>query len=224
MENTSKIISIIGGTGKEGKGLAFRWAKAGFEIIIGSRLEEKAQSAAGEINQLLAENKFKVVGKDNIAAAKLGEIIVLTVPFSVHREMLASIKEAVQGKLFIDVTVPVVPPKVTKVQMPPAGSAALEAKEILGEDVKIVTAFQNISYERLMDDGDIDCDILVCGEKESRQMVIGLIREMGLTAWDAGPIENSMVVEGMTSILIGLNKQFGIQNAGIKITGIPKKS
>jgi NADPH-dependent F420 reductase len=159
----------------------------------------------------------------NEEAAQKQEIIVLTVPYAAHRPMLETIKTFVSGKLFIDVTVPLVPPKVTRVHIPEAGSAALEAQEILGEDAKIVSAFQNISYERLMNNKDIDCDVLVTGtDKESRELVLGLVQDAGMKGWDAGQIENSIVAEGLTSILIYLNKKYGVEAAGIKITGIPE--
>lgn len=214
-------IGIIGGTGKEGKGLAYRWANAGYEILIGSRQLEKATAAASEINSLITENAKRIVGVENSQAAKNTDIVVLTVPFAFHREMIESIKGLIKGKILIDVTVPLVPPKVTKVQMPPAGSVAQEAKSLVDTTTEVVIAFQNISYERLMTDQDIDCDVLVCGSsKEARLVVLGLVKDAGMTGWDAGPIENSVVVEGMTSILIGLNKEFGSHTAGIKITGI----
>ena len=219
LENEKKpIIGIIGGTGKEGKGLAYRWSMAGFQVNIGSRQLEKAVAAAQEVNQLVS---VQINGVLNDEAAELSDIVVITVPFAAHHLVLTDLKTKLQGKIVIDVTVPLVPPKVTKVQMPPAGSAALEAVGILGENVQVVSAFQNISYERLLHQKDIDCDVLVCGtSKEARSVVLNLIEDAGLTGWDAGPIENSMVVEGLTSILIGINKQFDSQTAGIKITGI----
>jgi len=214
-------IGIIGGTGKEGKGLAFRWANAGIDVLIGSRQIDKALAAASEINQLIGSSGMKVSGVENHAAAKEADIVVLTVPFEFHVSMLESIKDLIKGKILIDVTVPLVPPKVTKVQMPLAGSAGLEAKSIVGETTEVVVAFQNISYERLLTDTDIDCDVLVSGSsKEARKTVIALVEKAGMVGWDAGPIENSMVVEGLTSILIGINKEFGSHTAGIKITGI----
>jgi NADPH-dependent F420 reductase len=213
-------IAILGGTGKEGMGIGYRWAKAGHEITIGSRLESKALDAAAKLQEMLG-NEIKIAGKENLEAAKEAELLVLTVPFSAHKAMCEYIKEASQGKIVIDVTVPLVPPKVTKVQMPPAGSATLEAKEILGENTSVVAAFQNISYEHLVEDGEVSCDVLVTGDsKASRETVIKLVQDAGLVGIDAGPIENSVVVEGLTSILIGINKQFGIHDAGIKITGI----
>ncbi|PKO07567.1 MAG: NADPH-dependent F420 reductase [Chloroflexi bacterium HGW-Chloroflexi-3] len=213
-------IAILGGTGKEGMGIGYRWAKAGHEITIGSRQESKALEAAAKLQEMLG-NEMKIAGKENLEAAKEAELLVLTVPFNAHKAMCEYIKEASQGKIVIDVTVPLVPPKVTKVQMPPAGSATLEAKEVFGENTSVVAAFQNISYEHLLEDGEVACDVLVTGDsKASREAVIKLVQDAGLVGIDAGPIENSVVVEGLTSILIGINKQFGIHDAGIKITGI----
>lgn len=215
-------ISIIGGTGKEGKGLAYRWAKAGHTIIIGSRQMEKALAAANEVNQMLGASAT-VSGVENEKAATRADIVVLTVPFGVHVDMCTMLKPFVQGKIFIDVTVPLVPPRVTRVQMPAEGSAAQQAQAILGETVQVVTAFQNISYEHLLNDEEVACDVLVCGAKEAREVVIALVQDAGLVGWSGGPIENSVVAEGLTSVLIGLNKQFGIQDAGIRITGIPRQ-
>ena len=218
---TINKIAIIGGTGKEGKGLAFRWARAGFEVIIGSRQIEKANTTADEINSVLDITFEKVKAMENNMAAKEGDIVVLTVPFDFHIPMLQQIKDKLQGKILIDVTVPLVPPKVTKVQMPSAGSAGLEAKSIVDETTEVVTAFQNISYERLLSTEDIGCDVLVCGtSKDARRLVIELIEKAGMVGYDAGPIENSVVIEGLTSILIGINKEFGVKTAGIKIVGI----
>ncbi len=217
-----QTIAIIGGTGKEGKGLAYRWAKAGYRVIIGSRQAEKAASAAAELHQLLGSSE-RVCGLTNPEAATAADLVVLTVPFSAHQETLISLKDRLQGKILIDVTVPLVPPKVTRVQMPPAGSAAQEAQQILGESVQVVSAFQNISYEHLLHDEVVDCDVLVCGgSKSARAEVLKLVKAAGLTGWDAGPIENSVVAEGLTSVLIGINKQFGVQSAGIRITGVPR--
>lgn len=215
-------IGIIGGTGKEGKGLAYRWAKAGHTIIIGSRQVEKALAAAEEVNLMLGR-QGTVTGQENEKAAIRADIVVLTVPFGVHVAMCELLKPHVQGKIFIDVTVPLVPPKVARVQMPPEGSAAQQAQAILGDGVQVVSAFQNISYEHLIHDDEVACDVLVCGPKEAREKVIGLVKDAGLVGWSGGVIENSVVVEGLTSVLIGLNKQFGIQDAGIRITGLPRQ-
>lgn len=213
-------IAIIGGTGKEGKGLAYRWAKAGYRILIGSRTLEKASATASEINQML-DMESSVVGMGNLEAAQQADIVALTVPYAAHRETLEMIKPALEGKILIDVTVPLMPPKVTQVQMPPAGSAALEAHQILGAKTQIVTAFQNISHEHLFSDDYIPSEVLVTGtSKTARQEVLRLVEAAGLTGWDAGPLENSVVVEGLTSVLIHINQQYGSKHAGIKITGV----
>ncbi len=215
-------IAVLGGTGKEGKGLVYRWAKAGYHIHIGSRDAVKAQSAANEIMGLLEGEAF-VAGMSNLEATQQADIIVLTVPYAAHKSTLESVKDALKGKVLIDVTVPLVPPKVATVQMPPAGSAAQEAKEILGADAQVCAAFQNISHEHLLDDSDVECDVLVTGtSKEARAETIKLVEAAGLTGWDAGPLENSVVVEGLTSVLIGINKKYGSTHAGIKITGVDK--
>ncbi len=212
-------IAILGGTGKEGKGLAYRWAKAGYKIIIGSRTPEKAQAAAQELSEML--EGAAIEGLDNPAAAQKADIVVLTVPYAAHKDTLLNVKDALQGKILVDVTVPLVPPKVSKVQMPAAGSAAQEAVELLGEGVQVVDAFQNISFEHLMADDEPPCDVLVTGtSKAAREEVLKLVAAAGLTGWDAGPIENSVVVEGLTSVLIYMNKQYGSTHAGIKITGL----
>lgn len=215
-------IAIIGGTGKEGKGLAYRWAKVGYDILIGSRQVEKAEAAAAGVRELPGA-KGIVKGLTNLEAASAADLVVLTVPFTAHIAMLEHIKAVLQGKILIDVTVPLVPPRVTRVQMPQAGSAAQEARMILGDGVEVVAAFQNISYEHLLGDGEIHCDVLVTGSsKAARSLVIDLIQQANMVAWDAGPIENSVVVEGLTSILIGINKQYGVESSGIKITGVPR--
>ena len=215
-----QTIAILGGTGKEGKGLAYRWAKAGYKVIIGSRTLPKAVDATDDLNGMLNEQAH-IEGMENPEAARIADIVVVTVPYSAHRATLESMKDVLQGKLLVDVTVPLVPPKVSKVQMPPSGSATQEAHEILGEGVEICAAFQNISHEHLLGDSNVVCDVLVTGtSKEARAKTINLVEAAGLTGWDAGPIENSVVIEGLTSVLIGINKKYGSTHAGIKITGI----
>jgi len=219
-DSSIQTLAILGGTGKEGKGLAYRWAKAGYKVIIGSRTLPKAVDAANDLNRML-EGQAYIDGMENPQAAQIADIVVLTVPYSAHRATLEGMKDILQGKLLVDVTVPLVPPKVSKVQMPPSGSAAQEAHEILGEGVEVCAAFQNISHEHLLGDSGVECDVLVTGTgKEARGETIKLVQAAGLTGWDAGPIENSVVVEGLTSVLIGINKKYGSTHAGIKITGI----
>ncbi len=215
-------IAVLGGTGKEGKGLAYRWAKAGYHVFIGSRDADKAKAAAQDLWKMLDGNGL-IEGLSNQAAAQKADIVVLTVPYAAHRDTLESVKELLKGKLLIDVTVPIVPPKITKVQMPTAGSAAQEAKQILGEDAMVAAAFHNISHEHLMQDQDVECDVLVTGtSKDARAETLKLVAAAGLTGWDAGPIENSVVLEGLTSVLLNINKQYGSTRAGIKITGVSK--
>jgi len=215
-------IAVLGGTGKEGKGLAYRWAKAGYKVLIGSRASERAVHAASEIMELL-EGSSSVVGATNLEVAQMAEIVVLTVPYEAHKDTLENVKDALKGKLLIDVTVPLVPPKVTKVQMPAAGSAAQEAKQILGNDVQVAAAFQNISHELLLTEEEIECDVLVTGtSKDARTEALTLVEAAGLTGWDAGPIENSAIVEGLTSVLININKQHGSTHSGIRITGVKR--
>lgn len=220
MNEKSYTISILGGTGHEGSGLGLRWAKAGHSIIIGSRAKEKAEAAAAELNAKLGANGAR--GMENAAAAREGEIVVLAVPYSAHAATIESVKEAAQGKILVDVTVPLAPPKVSRVQMPAAGSASQEAQNLLGPNVKVVSAFQNISAEHLKDpEHPIDCDVLVCGDdKEAKATVIKLAADAGMKAWDAGPLANAVIPEGLTSVLIGLNLKYKVKSSGIRITGI----
>lgn len=213
-------IGIIGGTGREGKGLGFRWALAGHTVIIGSRTQEKADAALVVLNEML-NGKGEIFAMTNAEAVSKADIAVLTVPYEAHAATLESLKPQLAGKILIDVVVPLVPPKVTKVQMPPEGSALLQAKKILGEETRVVDAFQTISFERLLSGEEIDSDVLVCGDtKEAREIVIGLVEDIGLKGWDAGVSENSVVVEGLTSILIGLNIKYKVPSAGIRVTGV----
>jgi len=224
MNDSSLVLSIaiLGGTGKEGRGLAYRWARAGYQIHIGSRDAAKAKAAAQELTDMLG-GQAMIEGLGNLEAARKANIAVLTVPYAAHKDTLESVKAELKGKILVDVTVPLVPPKVSTVQMPPAGSAAQEAKQILGEDVQVCAAFQNISHEHLFDNRPDECDVLVTGSsREARDDVIKLVEAAGMTAWDAGPLENSVVVEGLTSVLIGINKKYGSTHAGIKITGVSR--
>jgi len=211
-------IAILGGTGKQGKGLAYRWARAGYKVLIGSRSSERAVHTASEIMEKL-EGSSSIVGMENLEAAQQADIVVLTVPYSAHKNTIESVKDALKGKILVDVTVPLGKPK-NKIQLPQGGSATMEAKEILGDDVQVVAAFQNISPEYFMTDEKMECEVLVTGSsKAARLEIIKLVEAAGFTGWDAGPIINSIVVEGLTSLLININKQYGSTHAGIKITG-----
>lgn len=214
------IVSILGGTGEQGPGMALRWAKAGIEVIIGSRQQEKALGVAAELNQELGQDLIK--GMANPEAAAAADVVAITVPFSAHRATIESVKEHVAGKVFIDVCVPLDPENPRKMQLPPEGSATQEAQAILGDDVKVVAAFQNVSAHELRHlDHAIDCDVLVCGnDKDARQTVMDLVTKMAMRPVDAGLAYNAGVVESLTALLIGLNIRHKVKGSGIRITGL----
>lgn len=215
---TKETIAILGGTGDLGTGLAIRWSKAGYKIVIGSRTLEKAQAAVEALKKISPQTPAEAM--ENTAAAAAGDIVVLTVPAEHQLSTLGSVKEHLQGKILIDVTVPLVPPKVGTVQLPPEGSAGKRAQLLLGENVSVVTAFQNIAAHLLQEDVLIECDVLVAGNKKAaRERVIELITEAGMRGWHAGPIENSAAAEALTSILIQINRSGILSHAGIKIVG-----
>ena len=219
------IVAVIGGTGRMGRGLVYRWARAGYSVLVGSRTSVKAQALAAEIRVRLQQPGAPVYGLGNVEAAWQAEIVVLSVPYDAYRSTLEFIREAVQGKILVNVVVPLRPPNISKAWRPPAGSAALEAQEILGPNVAVVDAFQNIAHSWLWKDEPVNCDVLVAGKgKANRQKVISLVEGAGLRAWDAGPIENTAVVEGLTSVLIYMNKTYGSIHAGLRITGLSASS
>ncbi len=216
-----KTISLIGGTGALGSGLARRWAKAGYTIIIGSRTPDKAISSAAALLKELPGTAIS--GKENLEAAQESDLVVITVPFSHHPAILERIKPGVAGKILIDTTVPLVPPKVARVQLPPEGCAAVITQRTLGKEVTVVSAFQNVAADLLATDENGDCDVLVTGDVvAAREIVIGLAQQAGFRAWHAGPLDNAAAAEALTSILILLNKRYGAPHAGIRITGIPE--
>ena len=218
MTDKKETISILGGTGDLGTGLAIRWAKAGHEIVIGSRTQEKAEKAVADLQAISPSTKARAMSNPDAAAA--GDVVVLTVPAEHQLSTLDSVKEHLQGKILIDVTVPLVPPKVGTVQLPPEGSAGKRAQDLLGENVQVVTAFQNIAAHLLQQDVAIECDVLVAGNKKAaRQKVIDLAAEAGMRGWHAGPIENSAAAEALTSILIQINRSGILSHSGIKIIG-----
>lgn len=217
---TEKTIAVIGGTGAEGSGLAFRWADRGLKVVIGSRDGAKAEARAGELNQLLGRDAIS--GMDNASAAQAGDVIVLTVPFSVQQDTALGIRAALAGKTLVDVTVPLVPPKVDRVQLPSGRSAVEQLAEALGPDVTVVSAFQNVGAHHLLDrDYKIDCDVLVCGDtKAGRDIAVALAEAAGLVGIHAGALANSAAVEAMTSVLIAINKRHKVKASGIRITGL----
>lgn len=219
------VLAILGGTGDLGTGLARRWAQAGYQVIIGSRTQEKAEAAVADLREVMAERGVTAVNvqaMENLAAAGAAEIVTLTVPFSHQAGTLELVKSALQGKILIDVTVPLVPPKVARVQLPPEGSAGQIAQDLLGEDVAVVSAFQNVAAAHLQEGRGIDCDVLVCGNQRSaREQVITLVEAAGMRGFHAGMINNAAAAEALTSVLISINKQYG-GHAGIKISGLGK--
>ncbi|MBV1904747.1 MAG: NADPH-dependent F420 reductase [Pseudomonadales bacterium] len=218
MSDNQETIAILGGTGDLGTGLAIRWAKAGHKIVIGSRTLDKAQNAVTELQKISPDTQAQAM--INQDAAHAGNIVVLTVPFAHQLSTLESVKTALNGKILIDVTVPLVPPAVGKVQLPEGGSAGKRAQDLLGEEVMVVTAFQNIAAHLLQQDVKIECDVLVAGNKKiARDKVIELAGQAGMAGWHAGPIENSAAAEALTSILIQINRRHNISHSGIKIIG-----
>lgn len=213
-------IAIVGGTGAEGSGLALRWANAGHRVILGSRDPAKAQALADEFNAKLGSKMLS--GATSDAAVESADLVVLTVPYASQLDMVRALKSKLQGKVLVDVTVPLVPPKVSQVQLPAADSCVVAVQQELGEGVRVVSAFQNVSAHKLKDPGyRIQCDVLVCSDdKDARQVVIGLAKDAGLRGIDAGALVNSTVAESLTSALIWINRTYKIPDAGIVITGI----
>jgi NADPH-dependent F420 reductase len=214
-------IAVVGGTGKEGSGLAIRWARAGHTVIIGSRDGDKARAKAAE---LAAAGHGTVEGMDNLAAAAAGDVIVLTVPYGAHHETLQAIKPAVAGKVLVDVTVPLVPPKVSRVQLPPGRAAALEAQALLGPSTPVTAALHHVSHTHLAEPGArVQCDVLVVGDDErAKATTLALVKDLGLRGLDAGPLDNAVALESLTPVLIHLNKKYKSAGTGIIFTGIPE--
>lgn len=221
MSNDKPIIAILGGTGNQGPGLAMRWATAGYKIIIGSRQEEKAKVTASEINEKLGIDSIE--GYENTDAAQKAEICVLTVVQSAHQPAVESLKEALQGKILVDATARVHPPGFTPPTQPSAGRLA---QDILGKDVRVVTAYQNVPASALKKklDQSIETDVLICSDNiEAAEKVITLTEKGGMGAFFAGNLDNAAVVEGLTSLLISMNKYYG-GHGTIRVAGIDKSS
>jgi len=210
-----RTIAILGGTGDLGSGLAKRWLATGHTVMIGSRSSEKAQDFARQLGN-------NAQGFDNLNAAKAADIIVLAVPFSSHEATINEIKDAVHGKIVVDAAVPLVPPKVSIVQLPAEGSAAQIAQRLFGDGVKVVSAFHNVGAKKLQAGERVDCDVLVFGDdKDSREIVIALAGEIGTRGVDGGVLANSVAAEALTSVLIAINRRYKVPGAGIHITGLP---
>jgi NADPH-dependent F420 reductase len=217
----SSVIAVLGGTGHEGSGLAFRWALAGHDVVVGSRSADKALAAAAELNALLA-GRGHVRGATNLEAARQARIAVLTVPYSAQRATAEEVRAELDGKILVDVTVPLAPP-VDRVQLPNGESAVLALQRALGPGVTVVSAFQNVSATHLKDPSHvIDCDVLVCADdKGARERVVALANDAGLRGIHAGALANSAAAEAMTSLLIAINKHYKVRASGVRITGLP---
>ncbi len=220
MSATLQTIGIIGGTGAEGSGIAVRAAHAGYRVIIGTRDPAKGAAITNELNTLL---KGKTLSwAENRAAVQSADIVILTVPYAAQQATAEGLRTALEGKILIDATVPLKPPKVANVQLPEGGSAVAALQETLGNSVKVVSAFQNVSAHKLRKlDSDVDCDVLVCSDDaEARRITLELIANMKMRGIDAGPLCNSAAAEALTSVLIAINKKYKIPGSGIRITGL----
>jgi hypothetical protein len=212
-------IAVIGGTGSLGGGLAWRWARAGYRVFIGSRDGAKAMAAAADLSARLPGKAIS--GHANPHAAAAGDLVVLAVPFAHQRPILEDIRPALAGKILVDTTVPLMPPRVMRVQLPKQGCAALITQEIVGSGTTVVSAFQNVAADLLAADAAPECDVLVAGDKaEAREVVVALAREAGFRAWHAGPLANAAAMEALTSVLIFINRHYRAEHAGVRLTGI----
>jgi 8-hydroxy-5-deazaflavin:NADPH oxidoreductase len=209
-------IAVIGGTGHLGSGLARLWAMAGYPVVVGSRSKERAEAAAQELR-----SAGDVRGDDNRGAARGAEIVVLSVPYSNHDAIVDEIRDDVAGKIFVDAAVPLVPPKVSIVQLPPCGSPAVVAQRMLGPDVRVVSAFHHVGAAKLQGGEKADCDVLVFGDDPAaRGQIIALAGLVATRGIDGGVLANSIAAEAMTSVLIAINRRYKVPGAGIRITGL----
>jgi len=211
------LIGMIGGTGKLGAALARRWARSGLSVMIGSRDAARAKEAAAA---LAAEVGRPVASGSNLQAAQAAQLLVVTVPYAAQAATLVEIRAAAAGKVLIDTTVPLMPPKVMRVQLPAEGSAAQRAQQLLGADVSVVSAFHNVAAHKLASDEAVACDVLVFGDDPvARERGVQLARAAGLRGLHGGALANSAAAEALTSVLIFINKTYAVDGAGVAITG-----
>jgi 8-hydroxy-5-deazaflavin:NADPH oxidoreductase len=213
-------IGIVGGTGKQGSGLAVRWARAGHASAIGSRDAAKARAHAEE---LARAGHGSIEGGDNAWAAHTADVVLLSVPYDAHGATLVAIKDAVAGKVLIDMTVPLKPPKVSRVQLPQGQAAALETQAIVGPATPVAAALHHVSATHLADPGHaIECDVLVVADDaRAKTTTLQLVRDLGLRALDAGALQNAIALESLTPVLIHLNRTYKSQGAGVIFTNLP---
>ncbi len=214
------IVAVIGGTGAEGSGFAMRWASAGLDIVIGSRRAEKGERVAAELREKLGDVKLR--GTDNLQAAQMADVVVLSVPYESQETIIESIKPGLAGKVLVTVVAPLLGEKKGRYAPAPGGSAAMEAQAQVGPETRVVAAFQNVSAHHLVDPHHkIDCDVLVCGNRRAdREIAVALARAAGMRGVHAGALQNAAVAEGLTAVLISINAIYKTRNAGIRITGI----
>lgn len=212
-------IAVLGGTGKEGRGLALRWAKAGHAVVLGSRDGERARAKAAELSELSGK---AIGGADNASAAGGAEIVLLSVPYPGHAALLTELRPALEGRIVIDITVPLQPPRVREVHLPAGQAAALEAQAILGAGSRVVAALHHASSVHLGDlDHALEGDVLVCSDDDAaRSTVMGLVGDLGMRAIDAGPLRNAIALESLTPVLLHINKKYKVEGAGIRFVGI----
>jgi NADPH-dependent F420 reductase len=214
-------IGILGGTGKEGAGLALRWALGGHEVIIGSRDAERARARASELSALAGG--AAVAGRSNLDAATAAGVVVLTLPATGLAATLVPLREACRGKVVISTVVPLTFGGGRLFTPPPQGSSAEEVQELLGAEARVVAAFHHIAaHELSATEHAIECDLLLCGgDAEAKKAVEELAHTMGLRAIDVGALTNAGSLEGITAVLATINRRYKLKNSGIKITGLP---
>lgn len=220
----SEAIGIIGGTGPLGRGLAVRWALAGYDIWVGSRTEDKAADVADRIRAKAGED-VSVRGAENLRATQQADIVVVTVPYEAQVSTLPDLREAVGDKVVINVVNPMVfddvGPKAVPVE---EGSAGQQCQELLPE-ARVVSAFHDVPAARLWNvDDPVDCDVLICGDDdEATHRVAHLAAEIpGMWGVNCGPLRNSVHIENMTPVLLFINRYYGIR-AGLRIEGIERQ-
>jgi NADPH-dependent F420 reductase len=217
----SELLAIVGGTGALGRALATRALRHGIRVCIGSRLPERAETVAQELRRQIAG--AEVSAASNGEAARAGDLIAVTVPFASQRETLSMIREPAGGKIVIDATVPLMPPRVARVQLPPEGCAAVRAQNELGAQVRVVSALHTVAAARLGSEAGAReiGDVLVFGDDPaSRETVVALLARMDLSALHGGSLANSAAAEAFTSVLIFLNKHYRADHAGLRVIGI----
>jgi 8-hydroxy-5-deazaflavin:NADPH oxidoreductase len=219
--DSKPTIALLGGTGDLGSGMAYILAAAGYRVVVGSRAKDRAERVAEEISAKLG---VPVEGNENLGAAGSADIVILCVPYSNHDAILEEINPVMAGKILVDVVVPLVPPKVSLVQLPAAGSPALVAQRILGPEVRVAAAFHNVGAKKLHGGERADCDVLVFADDAAvRQQVVELANVIATRGVEGGPLANAVAAEALTSVLIAINRRYKVSGAGVRITGLPSE-